>query len=175
MIPQLEHLEERLCPSATDLKTFQQQQLPILQAEFSTLVPVVQANLQGELNAVENVVKSLPIAIQLAAAPTLNESQAFINAFPVLADVWFGQQVQSFELQLLLQNNMPQQNTQQINNGGGIVLQTGTGGQTTPTVGPIPTTGPAPTMTGTSFSNAATRSARMGVGMYVTTNTLTLK
>jgi hypothetical protein len=176
MKPELEQLEDRLCPSQADLQAFVQFQLPVLQQKFSSIIPVVQSELQGVLNGIEAIVKTLPPLYQQVAAPAIAQDQVFINGFPILAQNWFVQQIQAYEFQLLGQSGL--QIPQPVRGGGGVTTTTtgtigSTGGGITTMTTSFPTTRLTPGSNPTSAS-AAARIGRQGIGVYSVTPSVTL-
>lgn len=101
----LEELEDRLAPSVADLVAFEQQQLPALRAEFHTIVPIVQANFQNQLNQMESLGRTLPAAYQPLLNAYFSQEQQLINSIPSLAESWFHQAVANLENQLLAQQD----------------------------------------------------------------------
>lgn len=104
--PQLEELEDRSVPSVADLVSFQQLQLPALKAEFHALVPIVQTNLQNQLNQIEALAPAFPAAFQPLLKAIFAQEQQFIKSFPVLADAWFHQTLAGLEAHLLSQQDV---------------------------------------------------------------------
>lgn len=104
--PQLEELEERSLPSATDPSAVQQSTLLPLQSQFLALVPIIQANLQANLNSAEALAATLPAQFQPLLSGVFVQDQQFINAFPALADISFEQFLLNYQANLLaLQSN----------------------------------------------------------------------
>ncbi|MHB1423826.1 MAG: hypothetical protein ACYC3I_11650 [Gemmataceae bacterium] len=103
----LEELEDRSAPTAAELAAFQQQQLPMLKAQFHAVVPIVQTTLQSELNRLEALTPLLPAAYQPLLSAVFSLEQQFVNAFPSLAKAWFQQAVANFEAQLLAASPQP--------------------------------------------------------------------
>lgn len=76
--PTLEVLEDRCTPSAANVAN-----VAALQVELNAIVPVIQQDLRILVNSI----------------PQLDtpQNQAFVNAFPALAESWFQQQVMAQE------------------------------------------------------------------------------
>ena len=99
--PCLEELEERSVPTTADLLLFQQQQLPILEAQFRAFVPIMQTNLQTNLNNLEALAPLFPATSQPLLGAWFSVEQRFVKAFPDVAKIWFRQMVANLEMQLL--------------------------------------------------------------------------
>jgi hypothetical protein len=82
----VESLEDRTMPSA--LGAIPPNIVQNLQEDFAAMVPVMQQQLQGEVNVAANLVKTLPPSYQILATQLLTEAQAVVNAFPVIAWNW---------------------------------------------------------------------------------------
>lgn len=103
--PQLEELEERSLPSTADLAS-QQLMFSPLQSQFLALVPIIQANLQANLNSAEALAATLPVQYQPLLSGVFAQDQQFINTFPALADIWYEQYLLNYQANLLsLQSN----------------------------------------------------------------------
>lgn len=178
----LETLEDRVVPSAADVAAFQTN-LPALQSQFNSLVPVVQQTLQTEVNVLVGIDHSLPAAQQQIYTPLLGEVQQAVNAFPQLAQAWFVQQVSVTEAALL-----------QVVDGGSMSQSNLTGGQTyssgygwqgyywgypgqPPIASPLPSPSPSPsppTNTYTTSGISYSASTSQPTGLYTTMGSITL-
>lgn len=97
----LEPLEDRFCPSQTDLLLFEQTQLPQLQYQFVQIVPIMQQQLQNEVDSIKGFVSTLPLSYQYNFEIPLIEAQNAVNTFPGFALDQFVVDVTAHETYLL--------------------------------------------------------------------------